>query len=211
VLQLSAGGQLLAAGALLANAMLGCAAKKPDDAAAASAPSSCPEEHLRTADIIARVAIADPLVLDHSRTSLPLIAAEDRATAERLRTIAQSETESVLLQLRCIQADSPPGAMWEVYVGMPAEGEPNATSPHLVGIVALYGVGVKSDPSGDPFAEFIFPLDRAILAASDAAPLQATFVASSGRVVDGAAVPPDVQSPVRIGEVNLLIERAATP
>jgi hypothetical protein len=130
---------------------------------------------------------------------------EDRATAERLKAIAESETESVLLQLKCVQSDRPPGAIWEVYVGLPADAKPNAESPYFVGIVALFGDGIKSEAKQHEFAEFVYPLDRAISAAEGSG-LQATFVPSSGVVVDGRPQPAEVKSPVRIAEVNLLLD-----
>jgi hypothetical protein len=159
--------------------------------------------------LIAAVAMPEtPLMLGASPVSLRLTQAEDQATAQRLVAATQSETESVLLQLRCVDADRQPGAIWEAYVGLPPEVEPNAESPHFVGTVALVSDGVRSEQNSAPFAEFVFVLDRAIAASPDASQLNVILVPSSGVSVDGQAAPPQVGAPIRIGEMSLRLGQA---
>ena len=159
--------------------------------------------------VIAPVPMSDsPLILANSIKSLPLTAPENRETTQLLAGTAQIETKTVLLQLRCVEADRNPGAMWEVYVGLPPNVEPSAEGPYFVGTLALFGDGIKGD--GHHPAEFTFPLNRAIAASVDKSALTVTFVPSSGVVVNGLPMPAEVKAQVRIGEVNLLLEGPST-
>jgi hypothetical protein len=191
-------------------ALLACSDDQSVSQPALAASSSCTSESTLAAPMteIASVTLpARPLVLGKRAVSLPLTAPGDRATAQRLASIARSGTETVILHLNCVQADRQPGATWEVYVGLPAGTKPSGESPHFVGNVALFGDGVKSEAQ-EPFAEFIFPLDRAIAASPDASALTVTFVPSSGVVgADGRLAPADVKAPVRIGEMKLLLDK----
>jgi len=192
-------------------AIFGCTDEPLNGSQPTRVTSSCASEitPAGSLSVIASVAMpARPLILINSEVSLRLTAAEDRATAQRLAAIARNDAESVLLQLKCVEADSPPGAMWQVYVGLPAGAKANAESAYFVGNVALFGDGIKSAAKHNAFAEFVFPLDRAIAASSDPSTLQVTFVPSSGIVVEGRPVPAEVKAPVRIGEVNLLLDTA---
>jgi len=179
------------------------------DSGLAKAAPSCASQisAMDSLAVIAPVAMpAGPLILGGSEVSLQLTAQGDRALAQRLKTIVRSGTGTVVLQLKCVQADRPPGAMWEVYAGLPANVQPNAASPYFVGNVAMFGDGIKSEP-GRPFAEFIFPLNRAIAASGDVSALAVTFIPSSGVVVAGRPTVPAVRVLVRIGQINLLLDR----
>jgi hypothetical protein len=180
------------------------------DSGLAKAAPSCPSE-ISAMDSLAAIASvampAGPLILGRSEVSLQLTAQGDRAMAQRLKTIVRSGTGTVVLQLKCVQADRAPGAMWEVYVGLPANTEPIPESPYFVGNVAMFGDGVKSESAGKPFAEFIFPLNRAIAAAADVSTLTVTFVPSSGVVAVGHPTAPTVMASVRIGKIDLLLDR----
>lgn len=197
-------------GLVAAAAVALCACTDQSISQSAQAASSCTSETTLTASMteIASVPLpAKPLVLDKATVSLPLTSRGDRATAQRLASIARSETETVILRLQCVQADRRPGATWEVYVGLPAGTKPSAESPHFVGNVALFGDGIKSDAQ-KPFAEFIFPLDRAIAASPDASALTLTFVPRSGVAgPDGRPTAANVKAPVRIGEMKLLLDK----
>ena len=108
--------------------------------------------------------------------------------------------------LKNVEADAQPGAMWEVYVGLPPNTKYDAKSPYFVGNVAMFGDGIRGE--GHHPAEFTFPLNRALRALSARSALQVTFVPTSGVVVDGRPQPAQVKAPVRIGEVNLLLDKA---
>jgi len=155
--------------------------------------------------VIAAVALPQAgLSLGGAVVTLPLTAAREPLTARRLATIAHDESRSVILRLSCVQSDRPPGAVWEVYVGLAAGEKPRADSPFFVGNVALFGDGVKTQSK--TFAEFVFPLDRAIAASQDAGSLTVTFVPSSGVEKDGRPVPAKIAATVRIGRVDLLLD-----
>ena len=157
-------------------------------------------------ELIRNIRLERPLVLDKDIRVLPLMALEERELTRRIVSLAKSGTDTVILQLKNVEADAQPGAMWQVYVGLPPNAKYDARSPYFVGNVAMFGDGVKGE--GHHPAEFTFPLNRAIRALSARSSLQVTFVPSSGVVVDGRPQPAEVKAPVRIGEVNLLIDKA---
>jgi hypothetical protein len=153
------------------------------------------------------VSIALPragLSLGGAVVALPLSVPRDPQAVRRLAAAAHDAKRSVILRIGCVQSDRPPGAAWEVYVGLPAGARPRADSPYFVGNIALYGEGVKTQSGA--LAEFVFPLDRAIAASADAGSLAVTFVPSSGVEKDGRPVPAEVAATVRIGKVELLLE-----
>jgi hypothetical protein len=97
--------------------------------------------------------------------------------------------------------------MWEVYVGLPPQARPSATSPHFVGNLAMFGDGVRGE--GHHAGEFTFPLNRALLARTDAAGLDVTLIPSTGVEVNGRPQPPaQVRAPVRVREMTLSLDRA---
>ncbi len=157
-------------------------------------------------ELIRNIRLERPLVLDKDIRVLPLMALEERELTRRIVSLAKSGTDTVILQLKNVEADAQPGAMWQVYVGLPPNAKYDARSPYFVGNVAMFGDGVKGE--GHHPAEFTFPLNRAIRALSARSSLQVTFVPSSGVVVDGRPQPAEVKAPVRIGEVNLLLDKA---
>ena len=157
-------------------------------------------------ELIKNIRLEKPLVLDKDIRILPLAALEERELTKRIKSLAKSGTDTVILQLKNVEADAQPGVMWEVYVGLPPNAKYDASSPYFVGNVAMFGDGVKGE--GHHPAEFTFPLNRAIRALSSRSSLQATFVPSSGVAVDGRPQPAEVKAPVRIGEVNLLLDKA---
>jgi hypothetical protein len=157
-------------------------------------------------ELIRAIRLAQPLVLDGDIRVVPLVALEDRELASRLLSLAKRPTETVILQLKNVEAERQPGAMWEVYVGLPPNAKFDAKSPYFVGNVAMFGEGIRGE--GHHPAEFTFPLNRALRALSPGSSLQVTFVPTSGVVVDGRPQLAEVKAPVRIGEVNLLLDKA---
>ncbi len=127
---------------------------------------------------------------------------------QRLVTAVESSTDTLLLELDEVEAERQPGAVWEVYVGLPANATPDTASAYYVGNVALYGSGIRSEAK-QTFkpAHFIFKINHALQAAFKSGQdehLQVTFV-PHGVLVDGRPSPPTVQSPVRIGQASLSI------
>jgi hypothetical protein len=157
-------------------------------------------------DVIFAVRLAEPFVLDGKVSTLPLLPRSDREGGGRLMSLAKNPVETIILQFKGVTADRHPGAMWEVYVGLPPNAKASAESPFFVGNVAMFGDGIKGE--GHHAGEFNFPLNRALRAMSDLSTLQVTLVPSSGVVVEERPTAVDVKAPVRVGEVNLLRDNA---
>ena len=157
-------------------------------------------------ELIRNIKLTRPFVLSGKIQRLLLVDRKDRETADRVAALAKSQTDAVILQLRGVEADRNPGAMWEVYVGLPPNAKPSAESPYFVGNLAMFGDGIKGD--GHHPGEFTFPLNRALGASSGASAMQVTFVPSSGVELDGRSQAAEVKAPVRIGEMNLLLDKA---
>jgi tyrosinase len=170
---------------------------------------TCPRTPLHPIPIerISQIPLPQLFQLDSSVRVLPLAAPEDTATRTRLTTLAQSDTDSVVMELNNVQADLDPGVVWEVYVGLPPNEAPDAQSPHFVGCVSLFGDGIRGQ-GHHPAARFTFPLNRALRAGNGASAFQVRLLPTSGIVVDGRPQPPAVRAPIRIGEANLLLDKA---
>ncbi|HZS29541.1 MAG TPA: tyrosinase family protein [Candidatus Angelobacter sp.] len=128
---------------------------------------------------------------------------------QRLASVAESKTEFAVLELDNVEAARAPGAVWEVYLGLPPNAAPNPESPFFVGTMTLFGAGVREHAHGDfKPAKFTFRANRAILAAlkSRQEQLRLVFV-PSGPLMNGKPTRPKVQSPVRIGTVNISVAR----
>ncbi len=157
-------------------------------------------------ELISTLALAQPVVLGDETLTLALVSREDRELCRRLKDAARSPAKNVVLLLKGVAADAPPQASWEVHVGR-AGAKHDAEGASLVGVVALFGEGVRSEGSGRP-AEFVFVLDRAI-AAAGAMGLEVTFAPIAAVDVDGKAAPAAVRSTVTIGEISLAIDAAS--
>jgi tyrosinase len=104
-----------------------------------------------------------PVTLREERVSFPV---EVRQVRDRLRRVAQSRTETLVLDLEDVTAERPPGVAFEVYVGLPEGAEPDPSSPHFVGQFALFSTGVRSrSHHGSKPARFSFRANRAVAAA----------------------------------------------
>jgi hypothetical protein len=118
---------------------------------------------------------------------------------QRIAAIAQSQTETLALELDGVEAERQPGVAWQVYVGLPANAAPDPTSPYYVGNVVLFGSGIRSEAHhGFKPAHFAFAINRAILAwlPTNEASVSVTFLPS----------PPNVKSTVCIGHASLTVE-----
>lgn len=146
-----------------------------------------------------------PVVLTSDPVSFPIDVKELR---QRLVAISESKTETLFLDLEDVEAERPPGVVWEVYVGLPANASPDPESPYYVGNVALFGSGIRSEAHHEfKPAHFAFAIDRAMLAAlnSNEERVQVTFV-PHGILIDGKPSRPKLDSTARIGRASLIVE-----
>jgi tyrosinase len=126
----------------------------------------------------------------------------------RLESLMESKTETVLLELEDVEAESQPGVAWEVYAGLPKGAQPESRSPQYIGSLSLFGSGIRSEGHKEfKPARFLYPLNRALQAALKAneSSLPIAFV-PVGIMIDGKPSRPEVKSPVRIGKANLLVQ-----
>ena len=110
--------------------------------------------------------------------------------------------------MKNVTADRQPGAIWEVYLGLPAGAAPNPEGPYFVGSLAMFGMGIRSQSRHEFMpAEFAFASDRAVRTALSAGSrkLSLTFVAT-GPLIHGKRSTPHVAAPVRIGSVFFAVE-----
>jgi len=128
----------------------------------------------------------------------------------KLSSVMDSKKDILLLDLDGVEAAQQPGVSWAVYAGLPVEGEASVNSPYYVGTLSLFGSGVRSEKHHEfKPAHFVYPLNRALRTTLETGMkrLQITFV-PLGIVVDGKPTRPEVKSPVRIGKISLVVEKA---
>jgi tyrosinase len=149
-----------------------------------------------------------PVKLTGVAVSFPISLAKLK---ERIAPILEDKNKTIFLQLDQVVAENPPGVVWDVFVGLPANAAPNTESPFFVGTVALFGPGIRSEARAmagmDMSAHFIYPINRAIEAAlrANEVTAQVTFV-PHGALIGGKASRPEVKSPVQIGQARLMVE-----
>jgi tyrosinase len=128
--------------------------------------------------------------------------------AGRIAPALESKTDTILLTLDDVEAETQPGVAWAVFVGLPARADVDPKSPSFVGTLALFGSGVRSDRHhGYKAARFVYSLNRALQAALKVSDESAvvTFV-PLGIVIDGKPSQPDVKASARIGKMTLSVE-----
>jgi hypothetical protein len=99
--------------------------------------------------------------------------------------------------------------VWEVYLGLPPNTAASNESPNFLGTISLFSAGVRSHSHGEFKPEhFSFPATKALAVAmrSKQSKPQLTFV-PTGPLIDGKPSQPKIQSPVRIGSVNISIAK----
>lgn len=148
---------------------------------------------------ILAVDLPRPLELGQDSSEITLIAAGDADMSRRVSTIATDPAENLVLLLHNVEADEKPEVSWEVYVASSDKMDCDNV-PALAGILSLYGAL--------PSAEFVFPLDSAVVAGKPVG-LKIIFRPISGLEVDGDPVSPTVRTSVRIGAISLESEGAA--
>jgi hypothetical protein len=146
-----------------------------------------------------------PVELKGEPVSFPIDLKEIRS---RIVPLLESKADTVLLELDDVEAQTQPGIVWAVYVGLPAGAEPSAASPHYVGVVSLFGAGVRDEKHhGYTPAHFEFPLNVALQSALRAGSekVDVTFV-PLGILVDDKPSRPEPKAPVRIGRASLSLQ-----
>src|SRR5215813_70852 len=147
-----------------------------------------------------------PVELGPDRVTIPF---DIKAVRERLRTMTQSQTQTVSLELSDVVAEKQPGVVWEIYLGLPAGTEPNPEGPYFVGAISLFAAGVRTKAHRvfKP-AEFSITLDKALarFMRGNADKLDITFI-PTGPLIDGKRSTPKVQANVRIGKLAISVEQ----
>jgi Common central domain of tyrosinase/Polyphenol oxidase middle domain len=159
-----------------------------------------------TTEVLATLSIP-PVELGPDPITFPI---ELKDLRERIAGIVESKNETLFLDLDDIEAPSQPGVVWEVFVGLAPHAELDAKGPHYVGVISLFGTGIR-DQAHHEFvpAHFRFPLNRAIQAALKSKEERVTVtIAPVGILVDGKPSRPEVRSKVRIGKASLVVEYA---
>jgi Common central domain of tyrosinase/Polyphenol oxidase middle domain len=161
-------------------------------------------------DLVAIAKFPKPFPLSKKPVNVPLVqarAADGKSFRARLAEVARAPGQTAVLQVKGVEASADPGAVWEVYVG-PAGLQPDPGSPFFVGVLGLFGGGIKTRKDHYHPGEFAFPINRAIRNAGDASNLQVTFVPVSGVEVDGRALPAQVRADLTVAEVNIVVDVA---
>jgi hypothetical protein len=150
-----------------------------------------------------------PFQLSRKAVTIPLsaAAADNKAFAPKVLQSALAPGKTVVLQIKGVEAETHPGASWEIYVGPPGM-TPDPRSPYFVGVMGLFGGGIKTRKDHYHPGEFAFPISKAIFGAGDASKLQVIFVPISGVEVRGRPVPADVRSGLTVSEMNLVVDEA---
>jgi hypothetical protein len=163
----------------------------------------------RLVEIAVLARFRKPFTLSKRAVTVPLHsdAADDSKVRARLAEVARARGETAVLQVKGVEANAEPGAVWEVYVG-PVGFEPKADGPYFVGMLGLFGAGIKTRRQHYQPAEFVYPIDKAISAAGEAAKLQVTFVPVSGVVVKDRPQPAQVRTDVTVAELNIVVDVA---
>ena len=127
---------------------------------------------------------------------------------ERIPALLQSKNEALVIELDNVVAEREPGVVWEVYLGLPPNTAVNDESPHFLGTMTLFSSGVRSHAHGEFKPEhFTFRANRALEAALRTRQEKPLVFVPTGPLIDGKPSHPKVQSPVRIGAINVSIAK----
>jgi hypothetical protein len=141
--------------------------------------------------------LAQPAQLGGGPVAIPLVSLDDKQVSRRLFEAACSPEKNVVLILKGVKTQAPPGASWQVHVE-PTGANPNEPGRDPVGIISVY----------DPVpGRFVFVIDPVINAVGEK-DLQVRFVPTTGLVVEGKPQLAEFRSDLTIGEIALAIEGA---
>jgi tyrosinase len=125
----------------------------------------------------------------------------------QLEKILGNSLQQVFLELDGVQTAKPPGASWEVYVGLPAGVAATPSSPFYVGKMGLFSRGVKLGNRNFQTATLRFNATKAlktvVAAGGENAPI--SFFCK-GIVVDGKQQPGRPQSDVTVAGARLVVQ-----
>lgn len=157
------------------------------------------------AEVLFRVPIP-PVELGSERFTFRMPIKEFRP---RLTRLSRSTTETVVLEIDGVEADLPPGLIYELYMGLPEGVEPDPKGPYYIGNIALFSTGIRSESHhGFKPASFRFSINRALAAAlrttTDEMPVT---VVPRDIEVDGRPTPPRTQAKVRVGSATMTVRR----
>jgi hypothetical protein len=146
-----------------------------------------------------------PIVLQGRRVNVDLPLADARP---KLTAFKASDEQLLLLELDEIAADKQPDVIWEVYLGAAGEQELREGSPGFLGIIALFGDGVRNLKHGDHGfmpAHFAFPIRGELLKRVARAPgkIRLTFVP---RNVGDAGAAAQADARLQIGKIQLSLQ-----
>jgi len=147
-----------------------------------------------------------PIELKAEPVSFPI---DLRDIRDKITPLLESKTDTLLLELDDVEAETQPGVVWAVFLGLPAGADADAKSPHFLGELALFGSGVRDEKHHKyKPAHFAYPINRALQASlgANADRVDVTFV-PLGIIIDGKPSRPEVKAPVRIGKAVLSVER----
>lgn len=149
-----------------------------------------------------------PLILNRGPVRAPILPVSRDAVNKFFSADSAGQAGNAAIQIRGIEAASQPGISWEVHIGQRGF-KPEQDS--LVGIFALFAAGLKDRKHHFSQAEFVFPVGKALRGVNPDQ-LEVLFVPVSGldeatasSFANKALIP---ASPVSVGEVNLIIDRA---
>jgi hypothetical protein len=150
-----------------------------------------------------------PITLQSRRVNVDLPLADVRA---KLAGLTDSDEKLLLLELDDVMADRSPDTIWEVYLGAAGEQELREGSPMFLGIIALFGDGVRDQKHGDHGAmpaHFAFPVRGELLKRiSKAGKSRLTFVPRDVGEKDAAG---KADARLQVGKIQLSLQtRMAT-
>ncbi|HEX8527385.1 tyrosinase family protein [Allosphingosinicella sp.] len=162
----------------------------------------CPRIPFGGLDVLTLAAARRSLLLERVPVRIPLVPREAGDAGKRVMDVLRSGQRNLALQIRDVQAETQPGISWEVHVGR-AGFTPNPRT--LIGIFSLFGAGLRDRAQHFQPAEFVFPLGAA-LRGMDPATMEVVFVPVSGLERGAGAEALQLRSPVRIGEVAIIVD-----
>jgi hypothetical protein len=125
-----------------------------------------------------------------------------------LASLLANGNNHILLTLDELQADRPPGAVWDVYVG-PTGLEPIVGSPFFVGVLTLFGAGIKTSLQYKGSTSAVYVIDEALEQSirRDASGIEMVF-SPSGPLRNGKVVVLPVEAPISVGKASIKLETA---
>jgi hypothetical protein len=148
-----------------------------------------------------------PITLRDERLSFDM---DVRPFRQQLRAALARRGDQVVLEVEGVEADQPPGVIYEIYVGLPPGATPDPKGPYFVGVMALFSTGVRSATHHGEFkpARFSFRLNRALQAAlKPGVDRMPVTIVPRDIEVNGRPTAGQAQSEVRVGGAVMTVKR----